>query len=678
MHRTTLPAIFSRPWWAGCVLMAVLSSGCGGGGEGAGSGGPGGAVAAPEPAASTGTATSRHTATGTTVADVLVCADIDGDGQCGPTERTAAATVSSAAGNYTLTWTGRASAPPLALLTIAGPGTAPVSSSTPLACLDANGNAACDSGEASASSHESGLYRITAPAGQASLPVIFPLVPGFTAPSAPAIVAGNRHLTVRWATMPGALDYEVWAQLAGTAPVALSRGGIAAGAPRVHTLTNLDNAQRYRVWVKARLGPGSYLVSQPGVALPVTTPSTVPADNTAFVPAAIDLPVLEINTTGGVPVVSRDDYLTGSFALYADGAARAASTALAGGGLDIRGRGNSTWTIFAKKPYRLRFNTSTAVLGMPASRHWVLLANHGDKSLLRNETAFEISRRAGMAWTPRSRFVEVFLNGNYLGNYELAEHIRTGSNRVNVASLGASDNAVPAVTGGYLLELDRPSSETTFTTPGCRMPFVVDIPETLTTQQRTYIEGYVNGTEAALMGAGFADPATGYAAWIDVPSFVDWYLINELTLNPDAFIASTWFYKERNGKLAMGPVWDFDLSMGNAVTLFAQNPGNPATFSNLGQRCWVKRLLQDPAFVQKVKARWQVLRASQLATLPDFIDARAAALAQSQANNFARWRTLERNDWPSVVVPAGHDGEVEYLRWWLQRRMEWLDTQWGP
>ncbi len=619
-----------------------------------------------------------HTVSANTFADVLVCADLDGDGLCGPTEQASASAISSAVGDYTLTWAGPANVQLLAMLTFAGPDMAPASSPVPLACLDANGNGACEPAEAATNSHEAGLYRLAAPVGHKAAGVVFTLAPAFTPAAAPQIVQGSRHLTVRWAAMAGALDYEVWFQQAGSSLLALSRRTIAPGVGRVHTITNLDPARRYKVWVKGRTAGGSRIVSAAQAGLPAAVASAVPEDNAGFVPATIDLPVLDIATAGGMPVVSREDYLTGSFALYADGAARTANTPLATGALDIRGRGNSTWERFIKKPYRLRLGTQAALLGMPANRHWVLLANHGDKSLLRNETAFELSRRMGMAYTTRSRPVEVFLNGGYLGNYQLAEHLRTGSNRVNIASLGAGDDAEPAVTGGYLLELDWPSADTTFSTTRCGLPLRVDTPESPTTAQRSWIAGHLNSVESVLEGPGFADPATGYAAWLDVDTFVNWYIINELAMNRDAFRGSTFFTKDRNAKLAIGPVWDHDLSMGNNRLMFAQNPGNPEAFSQLGQTCWYSRLLQDPAFVQKVRARWQAVRASQLDSLPDFVDAQAAALAQSQANNFARWAVLDKADWPTVVAPGSHAGEVEYLRWWLQRRIAWLDTQWAP
>lgn len=662
-YRTLAGGCFAASVRTILAAAALVIGGCGGGGGGV-------SDPAPEPRS------GPQAASGTTLPDVRVCADLNADGLCQPAEQATASALADAKGRYLVRWSGPATAPLLALLTVPGPDGAPASSSRPLACFDANANRACDAGEAATYSHESGLYRLAVPVSQVGAPILFPALPTFVAGTAPRVVTGNRHLTIYWDAMAGATDYEVWWQEVGADAVRLSRGDIAAAAGRVHTITSLDASRRYRVWVKGRLAGGTRQLTAGAVASPVPTAGTGASENPAFVPSAIDLPVLDIQTDGVAAVVSRDDYLGAAFSLYADSAARQASSAMLSGRLDIRGRGNSTWTEFPKKPYRIRLDASASVLGMPASRHWVLLANHGDRSLLRNETVFETSRRAGLAWTPRGRFVEVFMNGSYLGNYQLVEHIRVAASRVALTTLGGADDAAPAVTGGYLLELDWRSEETDFTTASCRLALRLDTPESPTAAQGAYIRSYLDGLESALLGAGFADPATGYAAWLDVDAFVDWYIVNELAVNADAFRGSTWLSKDRNARLSIGPVWDYDLAMGNNPIMYADDPGDPTRPSRLGQTCWYQRLLQDPAFVARVRARWQALRSS-LMGLPSWLDGQADLLASSQANNFARWPVLDKPGWPSLVVTGSHAGEVEYLRWWLQRRLTWLDSQWG-
>ena len=660
------------------VVLALLCSACGGGGSG-------GAAAPSAPPATPASPTLVPTPAfviraeqGVTLADATLCVDTDGDGLCSDVELVYASVSASSSGSYAIGWVGKASDQLLVVLTVPGP--AALAGVNLLACADANANGACDAGEARTVNHQAGLYRLDVPLGQAGSAIVFAASPGYLAPPSPQLMAGQRHLTVNWPAMAGALDYEVWWQQTGTAAVQRSRAAIApaASGTGVHTITGLSSSQRYRVWVKARLADGSYRVSAGQVASPVTTPVATPSQQPAFVPASMDLPVLRINTQLAQPIVSRDDYLTATWALYADGAALAATTTLGAGSMQIRGRGHSTWEQFDKKPYRLKLDNSLALLGMPANRHWVLLANAADKSLLRNETAFEIGRRMGMAYTPRTRFVEVFLNGSYAGQYQLVEHLRTGANRVNIATLAAGDNSAPQVTGGYLLELDRRSATPSLVTARCAMPLVLQAPEQPSTQQLAYITAWMDGAESALHAGNFADPVAGYAAYLDVDSFVDWYIANELTMNADAFLASTYFYKDRGGKLFIGPLWDYDIALGNFNGPPLEEPGSgtqgAAPFS---QTCWYQRLLADPAFVQKVRNRWRSLKASQLDGLPGFVDAQAAALAQSQANNFGRWLVLDKLQWRNVVVTGSHAGEVEYLRYWLQRRIEWLDGVWG-
>jgi hypothetical protein len=203
------------------------------------------------------------------------------------------------------------------------------------------------------------------------------------------------------------------------------------------------------------------------------------------------------------------------------------------GPLQIRGRGNSTWGM-PKKPYRVKLTDKQSLLGMPSSKDWVLLANYSDKSLLRNALAMELGTRMGMPWTPRSGFVELYLNERYDGVYLLSENIKVSKDRVNIDQLAAGDVSADKITGGYLLEVDfRQDGHTMFSSID-QLPIVFQDPEDPVQAQEDYINGYINQFETALHSSGFADPTTGYAAYIDVDSFVRWFLVNELFRNVDA------------------------------------------------------------------------------------------------------------------------------------------------
>lgn len=423
-----------------------------------------------------------------------------------------------------------------------------------------------------------------------------------------------------------------------------------------------------------------------------TSQSSIPADFP--VGTAEALPVLDITTTGAAPIVSKEDYLMGSFSLSADG-----QNTLSGG-LEIRGRGNSTWS-WVKKPYRLKLTSSTQLLGMPASRHWVLLANYADKTLMRNDIAFRFGRSLGMEYSPRNQYVELHLNGTYQGIYQLTEHIRVAEDRVNIDDLKKADTDAEKITGGYLIEVDfrmhkdycqtaywesycvngvNLAREETFcvdSTHGMN-PFCVDTPETLLdpawTAQRNYIEQYITDTEAALFGDNFADPDTGYAAYIDIDSAIQYFLVNELFKNPDGAMASFYLYKKRDGKLFFGPIWDFDLAMGNAGYDNVDKTGGwhilPAP--------WFKRLFEDPAFEAKVKAQWQLLKANgTLEEIFQYAQARALWLDKQQKKNYQRWNITDFDSW--IMHPAAgmgsYETEVNELIRWQRARYEWIDEQ---
>ncbi len=391
-------------------------------------------------------------------------------------------------------------------------------------------------------------------------------------------------------------------------------------------------------------------------------------------PVAEALPTLSITTNSGAPITSKDVYAAATYRL-----AGTDNATLAEGALDIRGRGNSTWGM-PKKPYRVRLASSTALLGMPANRHWVLLANYSDKTLVRNDVAFELSRRLGMEYTPRSQFVDVTVNGNYEGIYQLTEHVRIGSNRVNIPELQASDTSATAITGGYLIEVDERRGED-FCHASSRTPmvFCFSNPETLReaawARHRAYITSYLDRVDSVIFSPGFADPQAGYAAYLDVASLVDYYLIQEWFKNVDGNLRlSTYLYKKRGGKLHVGPIWDFDIAMGNVNYLGADNPAG----WHIRTAPWFTRLFQDPAFTARVRGRWNELRTNgTLDSLDAYIGARQANLGKVQQRNFQRWPILNTWVWPNRVVTGSWEGEYNAMAFWLLTRRRWMEGAFG-
>ena len=398
-------------------------------------------------------------------------------------------------------------------------------------------------------------------------------------------------------------------------------------------------------------------------------------DSTAAWPVASALPELRIQTAGGAPIASKETYVGGTVTITDTLGATVLSAST-----EVRGHGNSTWAVHPKKPYRLRLTAASPVMGMPANRHWVLLANHSDKTLLRNDVVFELSRRLGFAWTPRSEFVDLYLNDRYEGVYQVAEHVRLGPDRVNVPELRVGDTSAAAVTGGYLVEIDETRGEAFCFDPArAGKPFCVKSPESLLdparARQREYIVDYVARFEAALFGPKFADPDSGYGAFIDVASAVDYFLLQEVVKNVDGNLRrGTYLTKPRGGKMVFGPLWDFDLAIGNVNYDGADLTQWWHTYSTP----WYARLFQDPAFDAQVKARWKQLRdEGKIGGLAAYAARRGRLLSRAQERNFDRWPILDRWVWPNRVVTGSYEGEVRAMLDWYNARVGWMDRQLG-
>ncbi len=382
------------------------------------------------------------------------------------------------------------------------------------------------------------------------------------------------------------------------------------------------------------------------------------------------LPVLYISTNN-IAIDSKEVYIPGSIIIKSN----LSGDSLYGGDMQIRGRGNSTWDM-PKKPYKIKLNKKSGLLGMNQSKQWVLLANYADKSLVRNEVGFELSRRLGLAYTVAGRFVDVVLNGAYVGNYELAEQIEVGSTKVNVQEQPQGGTALPDISGGYLTEIDGfYMSEPVYFISNRGMPVTIHYPkdDEINDAQKSYITQYYNMFEDSLFSENFADPVNGYQKYFDLKSFVNWYLVNEIIGNPDTFW-STYMYKNYNDdKLYTGPVWDLDIAANNDIRL-----GDVVNKMMLDvayePRIWVNRLIQDKAVRNAIRDRWNEVKAN-VNSIPSYVDQLAAQLAYSQKKNFQTWNILSEFVYLNIQAAGSYDGEVAYLKGYLARRVAWLDTQ---
>jgi hypothetical protein len=273
----------------------------------------------------------------------------------------------------------------------------------------------------------------------------------------------------------------------------------------------------------------------------------------------------------------------------------------------------------------------------------------------------------------------------------LTEQVKRDKNRIDVAKLDDEDTELPAISGGYILEMQAPDQ----LDPGTLSidiagDFILAIEEPKSDDiidvQLNYITQYVAEFETALFGEGFADPVSGYAAYIDVDNFIDFMLFQDLSKNRDAFRSSIWMYKDREEKLRLGPVWDLNIAFGYFSFQGFQDPEGwviQAPKNDLPHSPWTDRLFEDPGFVDQYIARWQELRGQQFSdeALDGLIDTAVAELGTSHVRNFVRWDTLGKTLLPDIRFlmfmgphPDSWQGEVEYLRTWVHDRAAWIDA----
>ncbi|MCQ2142886.1 MAG: CotH kinase family protein [Bacteroidales bacterium] len=384
-----------------------------------------------------------------------------------------------------------------------------------------------------------------------------------------------------------------------------------------------------------------------------------------------DLPAVYINTDGNRVIADKYNYIPGTIRID-DPLGEYSSELSFEAGMQIKGRGNSTWDYFPKKPYHIKLDEKAKPYGLKSDRDWIVTANYNDKSLLRNEVAFEMSRICGFSWTPVFYPVELYLNGSYHGLYAFGEHKEVNRNKVDI-----NPDA-----GDVYLELEcYPDEPYNFWT-SMSVPLTYKDPEAPSDALRNQVEGFFREFEAALQSSYFADPNRGYAKYIDLKSFIDNYIIQELTKNYDGNLhKSTFFSLKKGGKLEFCHVWDFDLSLGNC-NFFGSLPGGNGPegfyvkdygFQGYGWG-WYYLLFQDPSFRKKVKDRWNELK-PEFEKIPDFIDRRAEYIREAADRNFKRWPILSTNVWSQPVVNGSFLGEVRYMKDFYNKRFKWLDTE---
>lgn len=329
----------------------------------------------------------------------------------------------------------------------------------------------------------------------------------------------------------------------------------------------------------------------------------------------------------------------------------------------IRGRGNSTW-VQEKKPYALKFDKKTALLGMPQHKRWVLMANHLDLTMIRGYAGLLLGEKySKLDYTPRMQFVDLYVEGKYAGLYELGEQIRVDENRVNVGKLG------------FIVEVDaKPNgNEPIFETPNGVVFNIKDADFEIDIAGFDYVRRIVVEAEDALYSEDFLHPAHGYKKYIDTHSFVEWYLVNEITKNNDAiFYTSCYMNYMPGGKIKMGPLWDFDLAFGNSEFNDSENPKGLW----IRHAAWISRMFEDPEFIRLVKIRFDHYYRNRRDFYAE-INLMAEKLKRPAFQNNILWNVFPST--PSqVVTPSYFDPlyqtQVQTMIQWLDVRFEWLNN----
>ena len=380
------------------------------------------------------------------------------------------------------------------------------------------------------------------------------------------------------------------------------------------------------------------------------------------IPDGYRIPVVRITTEGGKRIESKKDWVKADFR-FEDPSGFYTDTLVMEVKGRIRGRGNTTWGM-PKKPYRIKLDEKHAVFGPWGNKDWILLANYSDKTLLRNIAMMEVSRVCEMPWTPRMLSVDVYLNDEYIGVYTFSDHKEIAGKRVDIQVAGPTD-----LDGGYYLEIEEAMDEPVCFKTVWDTPVMFHEPEEPTAAQQKYVKDWFDGFERALEHVQGDHDYTSWRPYIDIPSFINYYIIQEVAKNPDGNVRkSTYLTKEKGKPLVMYHVWDFDITLGNCdYTNFEKPDGWQMRYVK-----WYNQLFFDPSFKEDVVARWNELY-PELKKVPDFIDRQYALMAGAEERNFDRWPILGMKVWPNYYAFPTYDAEYAFLKRFYTERLEWLN-----
>ena len=398
---------------------------------------------------------------------------------------------------------------------------------------------------------------------------------------------------------------------------------------------------------------------------------------------ATNLPLVVVHTDGAQAITSKTVYIPAIISVISDRGKTYYSDSL-----QIRGRGNAAWN-FPKKPYKLKLAKKTHLLGMPAkAKKWTLINNYGDKTFMRNAVAFHISDCMGMSYTPAIRMVEVMLNGEYEGIYQLCDQIEVKKNRVNITEMTPEENSLPELTGGYLVEIDGYAAQekSWFTSSNYDLNVTIKSPDEdeITSTQKAYVKKQFSTMTQRVANALYYHPTFGYRKYLDPESFCKYFLIEELCANTDAFW-STYMYKDRDStRFRTGPIWDMDLSLNNdirchpitSMTEFLYSTNNCASVGDM--RGFVTRIINNEKdLLTQLWSRARYDRGLDMESLNTYIDSLQTLIDEAQEINFIRWPILNQIVNQNFQITGSYENEIQVIRDFLEYRLAWMDEKIG-
>ena len=370
-------------------------------------------------------------------------------------------------------------------------------------------------------------------------------------------------------------------------------------------------------------------------------------------------------------------------------------------GIEIRG---SSSQFFDKKSYGFETwdeageDLNVSLAGYPEEEDWILYGPYSDKSLIRNVLIYNLSNQIDR-YATKTKFYNLDINNQFLGVYVLMEKIKRDKNRVDISKNKAED-----ISGGYIIKIDKPTGDgdsfnsdiafmSEYTSGGVKglnknPVFLYEYPKNddISNDQKQYIQNYMQGFENALASEDFKSLEDGYRQFINVDTFIDFFILNEITRNVDGYRISTFMNKDKGGKLNMGPIWDFNIAFGNAnycggelTSGWAFNFNEVCPQDGMHVPFWWKRLLEDPEYVSELKERWSFLRANEFSneSITNTIDNLKLELEKSDATtrNFGKWLILGKYIWPNNFIGNKYSEEIDYLKDWIEKRLSWMDNE---